>query len=192
MKIIDVRLKPLFSKFKTPYIWAMGRELGQTTILVEIETDTGIIGFGETAPTMLISEPIIAHLKTMKTKLLGQSVFQISDLMRQIYSHNFGHFSVSHAHPRVANLVFAGLEMALWDAFGKSVDLPVHALLGGKIHDFVSFMGFVQGETTKEIATKQEVEIVPQIVSLPRIGGYIDFVVEGTDPLISQVISPIT
>ncbi len=153
MKIIDVRLKPLFSKFKTPYIWAMGRELGQTTILVEIETDTGIIGFGETAPTMLISEPIIAHLKTMKTKLLGQSVFQISDLMRQIYSHNFGHFSVSHAHPRVANLVFAGLEMALWDAFGKSVDLPVHALLGGKIHDFVSFMGFVQGETTKEIAT---------------------------------------
>ena len=153
MKIIDVRIKPLFCKFKTPYVWAMGREIGQTTILVEVETDSGVIGFGETAPTMLIADPVIAHLKTVKTVLLGQSVFQISDLIRQIYSHNFGHSSVSHVHPRVANLVFAGLEMALWDAFGKSVDLPVHALLGGKIHDNVGFMGFVQGETTDELAT---------------------------------------
>ena len=153
MKIKDVRLKPLFCKFKKPYVWAMGRELGQTTVLIEVETDSGVVGFGETAPTMIAVDPIIAFLKTAKSVLIGQSVFQISDLMRQVYSKNFGHSSVSHAHPRVANLAFAGLEMSLWDAFGKSTNLPVHALLGGKIHDTVSFMGFVQGETTDELAT---------------------------------------
>ena len=42
MKIKDIRLKPLFSKFKKPYVWAMGKNLGQITILVEIETEEGI------------------------------------------------------------------------------------------------------------------------------------------------------
>ncbi len=152
MKINDVRLKPLFCRFKKPYVWAMGKDFGQTTILVEVETDSGITGFGETAPTMITTDPVIAFLKTAKSVLLGQSVFEISDLMRQVYARNFGHSSVSQSHPRVANMVFAGLELALWDAFGKCVGLPVHALLGGKIHDTVRFMGFVQGETTDELA----------------------------------------
>jgi L-alanine-DL-glutamate epimerase-like enolase superfamily enzyme len=29
MKIKNIRLTPLFSKFKTPYVWAMGKNLGQ-------------------------------------------------------------------------------------------------------------------------------------------------------------------
>ena len=44
MKIRDIRLTPLFSKFKTLYVWAMGKNLGQITILVEIETDAGVVG----------------------------------------------------------------------------------------------------------------------------------------------------
>ena len=52
MKIKDVRLTPLFSKFTTPYVWAMGKNLGQTTFLVEIETDAGVVGYGEPAPPM--------------------------------------------------------------------------------------------------------------------------------------------
>ena len=51
MKINDVRLTPLFSKFKQPYVWAIGADLGQTTILVEIETESGVTGIGATAPT---------------------------------------------------------------------------------------------------------------------------------------------
>jgi len=84
--------------------------------------------------------------------LLGQSVTQIIDLMKQLFTQNFGHYRASHMHPRLGNIAFAGIELALWDAFGKSLGLPVHALLGGKIHETVSFMGFVQGDTTKEVA----------------------------------------
>ena len=152
MKIRDVRLKPLYSEFKTPYVWALGADLGQTTILIEIETDAGVVGFGETAPTMMNAEPVIVFLQGVRPVLLGQSVFQISDLMRQVFKRAFGAASVSQSHPRIANMVFTGLEMALWDALGKSVDLPLYALLGGKIRDTVGFMGFVQGETTGELA----------------------------------------
>lgn len=72
MKIKDIRLTRLFSKFKTPYVWAMGKNLGQTTILVEVETDAGVVGYGETAPTMTSPEAIHTFLLTAKTVLLGQ------------------------------------------------------------------------------------------------------------------------
>ena len=82
MKIIDIRLTPLFSEFKTPYVWAMGKNLGQTTILIEVETDVGVVGYGETAPTMTSPEAIHALLLTTKTVLLGQPISQIADLMK--------------------------------------------------------------------------------------------------------------
>ena len=130
----------------------MGKNLGKTTILVEVETDAGVVGYGETAPTMTSPEAIHTLLLTAKTVLLGQPVTQITDLMKQLFTQNFGHHSASHSHPRIGNIAFAGVELALWDALGKSVGLPVHALLGGKIHDTVSFMGFVQGDSTEEVA----------------------------------------
>ena len=152
MKIKDIRLTRLFSEFKTPYVWAMGKNLGKTTILIEVETDAGVVGYGETAPTMTSPEAIHALLLTAKTVLLGQSVTQILDLMKQLFTQSFGHHNASQSHPRLGNIAFAGVELALWDALGKTVGLPVHALLGGKIHDTVSFMGFVQGDSTEEVA----------------------------------------
>ena len=80
MKIKDIRLTRLFSKFKTPYVWAMGKNLGQTTILIEVETDAGVVGYGETAPTMTSPEAIHTFLLTAKTILLGQPITQIADL----------------------------------------------------------------------------------------------------------------
>lgn len=151
MKIKDVRLTPLFSKFKTPYVWAMGKNLGQTTILVEIETDMGVVGYGETAPTMTSPDAVHTLLQTTKSVLLEQPITQITDLMKQLFTRNFGHHYASQSHPRIGNIAFAGVELALWDALGKSVGLPVHALLGGKIHDTLSFMGFVQGDTTEDV-----------------------------------------
>lgn len=151
MKITDVRITPLFSKFKTPYVWSMGRDLGQTTILIEVETEEGVVGYGETAPTMVSPTSILTLLQTVKPILMGQSVTQIMDLLKQLFTKNFGFHTGSHVHPRLGNMAFAGVELALWDALGKSLQLPVHALLGGKIHDAIGFMGFVQGETTEEV-----------------------------------------
>ena len=152
MNIKDVRIRPLYCRFKQPYVWAQGNNHGQFIALIEIETDDGIIGIGETAPTMMNIHPVLSFLETVKPILIGKPVFDISSLMRKIFTRNFGVHTVSHSHPRIANQVFAGVELALWDALGKCVNLPVHNLLGGKIHDDVSYMGFVQGDTTEELA----------------------------------------
>ena len=153
MIIKDIRLKPLFSMLKKPYVWAMGKNLGQITILVEIETDDGIIGYGDCAPTFASPDAIFAILQNAKSVILGQSVTQVLDLMKQMFTHSFGHHYLSQLHPRIGNLAFSGVELALWDVLGKSVGLPVHSLLGGKLHGAVGFMGFVQGDPTEVIAT---------------------------------------
>ena len=109
MKIKDIRLKLLFSKFKKPYVWAMGKNLGQITILVEIETEEGIIGYGETAPAFASPEAIYSILQNVKPVIIGQSVTQILDLMKQISTNIFGHHYLSQSHPRIGNIAFAGI-----------------------------------------------------------------------------------
>jgi muconate cycloisomerase len=47
----------------------------------------------------------------------------------------------------------AGIEMALWDIAGKAHNCPVSQFFGGKIHDEISYFGFPQGKSPKEIAT---------------------------------------
>ena len=53
MKIVDVKVTPLFCRFKQPYFWAQGRHDGAQIALIQVETDQGIVGFGEVPSTMM-------------------------------------------------------------------------------------------------------------------------------------------
>jgi L-alanine-DL-glutamate epimerase-like enolase superfamily enzyme len=53
--------------------------------------------------------------------------------------------------PWAANLVLAGLEMALWDIMGQAAGRPVYQLLGGAARPEVDYFGFVQGDSTGEL-----------------------------------------
>ena len=47
MKIRNIRTTPLHCAFKQPYHWAQGVNHGAPVILIEVETDAGIVGIGE-------------------------------------------------------------------------------------------------------------------------------------------------
>ncbi|MDG2356167.1 MAG: mandelate racemase/muconate lactonizing enzyme family protein [Paracoccaceae bacterium] len=153
MKIKDFRVTPLFCRFKQPYFWAQGRHDGAHIALVHIETEEGILGLGETPATMMPIHPILSFLNTVKPLLIGQSICDISHLIREIYTRSFGIETASHSSPRIANQIFAGVELALWDALGKTVNLPVYDILGGKIHKEISYFGFIQGDTVDELSS---------------------------------------
>ena len=150
MKITAVRTTPLFLPYKERYHWAQGVLEGARVVLVEVESDAGVVGIGESlaAPT---AESTVAILRQAADRLVGQPPFDIARLMAEITQANFAAIGTGNT-PRFANMVFAGLEMALWDLLGKALGQPAHRLLGGALRVEIQYFGFLQGDTAEELA----------------------------------------
>jgi muconate cycloisomerase len=140
----------LLVPYKRPYHWAHGVIQGAEVILVEVHTDTGIVGYGESVATPS-AEAIQAYLKLAGDICHGHSPFENARLMARAYHALFQALGACSA-PRFSGQVFAGLEMALWDVCGKATGQAVHELMGGAVRDEIEYFGFAQGEDAAEIA----------------------------------------
>ncbi len=152
MKITEIRTTPLLVPYIKPYYWAQGVIDGAAVILVEIHTDEGIVGYGESVATPS-GGAIQSFIKRAGELLINRSPFDNAQLMAEAYHALFQALGTCSS-PRFAGQVLAGLEMALWDVMGKEVGRPVHELLGGSVHEEIQYFGFAQGETAEEIATE--------------------------------------
>lgn len=150
MRISDIRTTPLNVPFKEPYYWAVGCDLGVTVVLVEVETDEGIVGFGESTGSRS-AEGVISLLQGANEVFIGESPFDVESLFSRAYRS-----SGFECVPRFGSLAFAGLEMALWDIVGKVVGRPVYELLGGACRREVDYFAFLQGDTADELAEDAE------------------------------------
>lgn len=146
MKITDITLTPLALAFKQPYHWAGRVDHGATVILIRVRTDSGITGVGESTAGKP-AEGTLAALLGVLPLFIGQSIHDVERLIRR--ARFLGSFNYT---PWYANLVLAGLEMAIWDAIGMAAGRPVCQLLGGPVHDAVDYFGFVQGDRADELA----------------------------------------
>lgn len=90
-------------------------------ILLKIETNQGITGYGE-----LRDASSATYALMLKSRLLGENPCNVEKLFRRI--RQFGH------HSRQGGGVSA-IEIALWDIVGKAYGVPVWQLLGGKYRD---------------------------------------------------------
>ncbi len=150
MKISEVVTTPLWIPYKQPFHWSQGVTHGAEVILVEVHTDEGVVGYGESIATPS-AEAVRAHLSLAADFCIGRSPFENARLIGEAYNALFGREEACRAS-KFAGKALAGLEMALWDAMGKAVRRPVHALLGGAVRDEVRYFGFPQGETAEETA----------------------------------------
>ncbi|MCP4979930.1 MAG: mandelate racemase/muconate lactonizing enzyme family protein, partial [Gammaproteobacteria bacterium] len=144
MKISKVITTPLLVPYNKPYHWAQGVIHGAEIILVEVHTDTGIVGYGESVATPS-AEAVQAYLKLAGDICQGHSPFENARLMASAYHALFQALGTCSA-PRFSGQVFAGLEMALWDVCGKATGQAVHELMGGAVRDEIEYFGFAQGE----------------------------------------------
>ncbi|MSU66099.1 MAG: mandelate racemase/muconate lactonizing enzyme family protein [Opitutus sp.] len=99
----------------------------RTYTLVKIETDAGVHGIAEAygSPGLGVREAI----DYLRGLFIGRDPLQIDRLYTQF---NYTDGS-AHAQQRA----MSGIEMALWDLAGKLLNVPTHALLGGKFRDRV-------------------------------------------------------
>ena len=150
MKIKAIRTTPLYCAFKQPYHWSQGINYGAPIILIEIETDTGVIGIGECTASPVIA-PVLSIIADAIPHFTGKSIYDVNRVIWDYYQFGFNSKGTGSA-PRYFSQALAGIEMASWDAIGKSVKLPLHKLLGGAVRDKVEYFGFVQGDTPDELA----------------------------------------
>jgi len=146
MKIASITTTPLALAFKEPYHWAGRVDHAAGVVLVEVETDDGLVGVGESVAAFP-AEGTVAALQGVAPLFIGEPVFDIERLVTR--ARHLGSFNHT---PWYANFVLAGLEMALWDILGKAAGWPVYRLLGGAVREEVDYFGFVQGDTADELA----------------------------------------
>ncbi len=94
--------------------------------LVRVDTDAGIIGWGE-AFSYSCRRAVAAAVTDMIAPLaVGRDAADIDGLHRDIQRrlHIFGRFGITA-------FALSGLDIALWDIAGKAAGKPLHALLGG-------------------------------------------------------------
>ncbi|MHC4782354.1 MAG: mandelate racemase/muconate lactonizing enzyme family protein [Planctomycetota bacterium] len=152
MKITEVRTRPLLVPYTSPYHWAQGVIDGAMVILVEVDTDEGLTGYGESIGTPS-AEGVLSFINLAGAICVGRSPLENAQLMAEAYHALFQALGTCSS-PRFGGQVLAGLEMALWDLMGKATGLAAHELMGGAVRDEIQYFGFAQGETAAEIAAE--------------------------------------
>ena len=117
------------------------------TTLVRIETDTGLVGWGEAKAAVGGTGAYGALTHIINTDLapvvIGQDPRNPARLWEVMYNRSRAHYALSRGHvfPDLARRGItisgiSGIDIALWDIVGKDLGVPVWQLLGGRTHDW--------------------------------------------------------
>jgi galactonate dehydratase len=148
MKITDVKVFPVGVDFRT---W----------LLVKVETDGGLYGWGE-ATLEWKSRSVTSAVAELRTLCLGEDPTAIRALVRKLLKRHFWEPGA------IGMTAISGIEVACWDIFGKAVGRPVVDLLGGAVRERVPLYthlglgrsGDVYGASLSEAALAGIEEIV--------------------------------
>lgn len=132
MKIVKVSAFPYDLPLKEPFTIALGTIETAKNVLVVIETDTGLKGYGEAAEmpfvTGEVQEGIIASIERfLKPVLLGEDPRNIEKIVLKMDEVLKGNNSAK-----------AAADIALYDLIGKIYSAPLYQILGGHDNSYES------------------------------------------------------
>lgn len=113
---------------------------------VEIVTDSGIRGWGE-AVLEGHCKAVLSCVEEMKDYLLGKDPANISDIWTTLYRAGF------YRGGGVLMSAISGIDQALWDIKGKSLNVPVWQLLGGSCRDKMKVYCWVGGDRPADVGS---------------------------------------
>lgn len=124
MKITEIEAIPFAIPYHKPLKFASGEVRAAEHVLVRVRTDDGVVGVAEAPP---------------RPYTYGETQDGIVAVIRQIFAPQIVGLMLAEretVHARLARTVGnptakAAVDMAIWDALGRTLDLPVSALLGG-------------------------------------------------------------
>ncbi|CAM0557452.1 D-galactarolactone cycloisomerase [Vreelandella titanicae] len=128
MIITDIKTHVLSAPLEQPFAFSQGWVHQRTAMLVEVHTEDGLIGWGESINHGLqppqVAQAVVEY--ALKPLLIGRSVFDHEVLWEEMYNH-----TRPYGQKGAALFGIAAIDIALWDLFGKALGQPIHRLMGG-------------------------------------------------------------
>ena len=152
MKIADVRTIALSCRCDPPYASAAGVQAQRAALLVEIETDSGIVGIGEAGIGGGVTATVIE--KSLKPLLVGEDPLLIEHLWQKMFAR-----TRQYGRRGVFLHAISGIDIALWDIAGKLAKLPVYKLLGAsrdRVEAYASGGFYQEGKSAADLAGEAE------------------------------------
>ena len=131
------------------YKWSGGKSVSVfDSTIVGVETDTGLIGYGEVCPLGPFYLPAYAEgvrtgLRELSPHLIGYDPCELSKLNHRMDAALKG-------HPYVKS----GIDIACWDILGQVSGLPVCVLMGGKFGESVRLYRAISQESAETMTRK--------------------------------------
>jgi len=143
--ITDVESFLVDIPFLHPFVVWRGAVTSKRHVLVRIETDTGITGWGEASPFLYYAPETASDIHSMisgplRDDLIGRDPRDIRTIHAEQGVIDGHHFAK------------AAIETALWDILARSVDLPLHRLLGGSVRASVPVVIVIQSGEPDDMA----------------------------------------
>ncbi|MGW0039968.1 mandelate racemase/muconate lactonizing enzyme family protein [Gordonia sp. NPDC003376] len=124
MKITAIEAIPFAIPYRKPLRFASGEVSVATHVLVRVHTDDGIVGVAEAPPRPFTygetQQGIVAVIETVfAPQLIGLTLLEREQMVASL-ARTIGNPTAK-----------AAVDMAIWDALGKTMKLPVSEMLGG-------------------------------------------------------------
>ncbi|MUL83537.1 MULTISPECIES: mandelate racemase/muconate lactonizing enzyme family protein [unclassified Mycolicibacterium] len=124
MKITAVEAIPFAIPYSKPLKFASGEVHVATHVLVRVHTDDGVVGIAEAPPRPFTYGETQTGIVAVINEIFASQVVGVSLTEREVIS---ARLARTVGNPTAK----AAVDMAVWDAFGRTVELPVSELLGG-------------------------------------------------------------
>lgn len=120
------------------------------TIVVEVEDNTGNVGFGISTGGYPAAWLVMNHIDRF---IVGQNPSDIEKMWEQMYRG-----TLYYGRKGIVMNAISAVDLALWDLLGKIRNEPVYSMIGGKVRDELEFyatgprpdlakeMGFIGGK----------------------------------------------
>jgi D-galactarolactone cycloisomerase len=108
----------------------------RNSLLVRVTTDDGLVGWGEGGQYGPPEPPAACIRDVLAPKLIGRPAGEPVRIFEDLYA-----FSRDFGQKGTYIEALSAIDIALWDLWGKSLGVPVHALLGGAFRQRVAAYG---------------------------------------------------
>jgi o-succinylbenzoate synthase len=148
MKITNIRTALLQAPLKTPFITSLRRVDALEDLVVLIECDNGMMGYGEGAPTPAITGETIGSMQAaialISPFLIGMEIEDFDTILKHVHTHIVRNSTAKSA-----------LEIALYDLKAKQCHQPLYRMLGGSQKLFETDLTISMGPIEKMISDAQ-------------------------------------